>query len=65
MSTYVDLMRLDFPEDEQEKMEMFARIEGRLSGQRIEKANRFRRMEDQERSLCAGLLLDHAPGTFF
>mgnify|MGYP005964732889 FL=1 len=60
MSTYVDLMRLDFPEDEQERMEMFARIEGRLSGQRIEKANRFRRMEDQERSLCAGLLLDHA-----
>lgn len=60
MSTYVDLMRLDFPEDEQEKMEMFARIEGRLSGQRIEKANRFRRMEDQERSLCAGLLLDYA-----
>ena len=60
MSTYVDLLRLDFPEDEQKKMEMFARIEGRLSRQRIEKANHFRRPEDRERSLCAGLLLDYA-----
>lgn len=60
MSTYVDLMRLDFPEAEQEKREMIAEMRGRLSEQRIEKADRFRRPEDRERCLAAGILLDHA-----
>ncbi|WP_432628314.1 4'-phosphopantetheinyl transferase family protein [Brotaphodocola sp.] len=60
MSTYVDLMRLDFPEGEQEKTEMLSEMKGRLSKQRIEKADRFRRPEDEERCLAAGILLDHA-----
>lgn len=60
MSTYVDLMRLNFPDQEEERRKWLSAMKQRLSGERREKAEHFRRQEDQERSLGAGVLLDYA-----